>query len=181
MCYCGRSQVSGWGGPALWRLGPGPRTGTAIPLGPFLQITPAAVAQVHLTPDVVNKNGKEKKREHPPSLIPFGKSPGCQVPYIMPAQADTCAGAGAGSGSGGDSGLIGWLRSTRTKRQRGRGTNSGLKGGALVREGWWGLDLEWEASEWLPVPWGYEKSKPRFGGSRVLSPDIRRPSLGWAS
>lgn len=94
MCYCGRSQVSGWGGPALWRLGPGPRTGTAIPLGPLLQKTPAALAQVHLTPDVVNKNGKEKKREHPPSLIPFGKSPGCQVPYIMPAQADTCAGAG---------------------------------------------------------------------------------------
>lgn len=107
ICYCGPSQVSGLRGPALWRLGPGPRTGSTIPLGPFLQKTPAAVAQVYLTPDVVNKNGKEKKREHPPSLIPFGKSPGCQVPYIMPAQADTCAGAGAGSGSGGDSGLIG--------------------------------------------------------------------------
>lgn len=105
---------------------------------------------------------EKKRREHPPSLIPFGKSPGCQVPYIMPAQADTCAGAGAGSGSGGDSGLIGWLRSTRTKRQRGRGTNSGLKGGALVREGWWGLDLEWEVSEWLPVPWGYEKPSRGF-------------------
>lgn len=127
--------MSGRGGHARWRLFPGPRPGTAIPLGLFLQKTPAAVDQVHLTPDVVNKNGKEKKRENPASLIPFGKSPGCQVPYIMPAQADTCAGAAAGSGSGGDSGLIGWLGSTWAKGPRGRGTNSRLKGGALVPEG----------------------------------------------
>jgi hypothetical protein len=69
-------------------------TSVAISLVLFLQITPAAIDRVHLTPNVVKR--KRRKEKTPPSLIRFGKSSVCQIHYLMPAQADTCARPGAG-------------------------------------------------------------------------------------
>lgn len=85
----GRSQ-----GPqaCLWPFPGSALTRAALPLGLVLRKTPAAADQVHLTPDVVKRKRKRKEKT-PPSLIPFGKSPGCQIHYIMSAQADTCVGA----------------------------------------------------------------------------------------
>jgi hypothetical protein len=77
----------------------------AISLVLFLQITPAATNPGHLTPDVVK--GKRKNKASP-SLIPFGRSPGHQIHYIIPALADTCARTGAGSGCNACAGTLSW-------------------------------------------------------------------------
>lgn len=136
-CAPGRPQVSSWEGGGRWKLGPGPRPGPAIPLGPSLHTTPAAVGQVHLTPDVGNEKGKGKKRETPRGPTRFGER--CQVRYITPAQADTCAGAGAGPGlAGTPAGYVG----SGAPGPRGQGEEEripGWKGGASA-PGWgWGM------------------------------------------
>lgn len=151
----------------LWRFVPGPAglfkylstislTWAAISLGIFLQNTPAAADQVHLTPDVVNRKRKEKT---PPSLIPFGKSPGCQIDYIMPAQADTCAGARAGSDSGSGSGLERWLRGARAKGQGEEERISDWRAAPRTGDKVGGMDPGGEASRVVPQYLGDGKNQ----------------------
>lgn len=114
----------------LWPFSGSALTRAAIPLGLFLQKTPAAADQVHLTPDVVKRKRKRKEKT-PPFLIPFGKSPGCQIHYIMSAQADTCVGAELDRVLAADRAWNVGLAAPG-QRPRGRGTNFGLEGGASV-------------------------------------------------
>lgn len=157
-------------------------TRAAIPFGLFLQKTPAAADQVHLTPDVVKRKRKRKEKT-PPFLIPFGKSPGCQIHYIMSAQADTCVGAELDRVLAADGAWNVGLAAPG-QRPRGRGTNFGLEGGASVWGGKWGLCPGGETSSVAPpLPRGHKNQSRGFSvpESSQGTSDVRRSSrLQWA-
>lgn len=166
-----------------------PLTWAAVPLGLYgkkKKKTPAAADQVHLTPDGGGEREREKKRNNnsnSPSLIPFGKSPGCQVHYIMPAQADTCAVleldgvlAAAQAWNVGSA-----APGPNVKGKRNEFGAGGRRLGLAGMGKWWGLDLGEEAPEWLPSTLGMRKIKAAV--SRFQSPLRERPTElaapGW--